>query len=67
MEVQAEQEVRWAIGGPQAPSVMDANIDFGLRQAPVHLTTILEFIFILLLSYFWFLDVHQVIGVELVP
>jgi hypothetical protein len=52
MEVQAEQEVRWAIGGPQAPSVMDANIDFGLRQAPVHLTTILEFIFILLLSYF---------------
>jgi hypothetical protein len=26
MEVQAEREVRWAIGGPQAPSCEDANI-----------------------------------------
>jgi hypothetical protein len=51
MEVQTEREVRWTIGGPQAPSVMDANIAFGSRQAPVHLTTIFEFIFILLLSY----------------
>jgi hypothetical protein len=26
MEVQAEREVRWAIGSPQAPSCEDANI-----------------------------------------
>jgi hypothetical protein len=26
MEVQAEREVRWVIGGPQVPSCEDANI-----------------------------------------
>jgi hypothetical protein len=33
MEVQAEQEVRWAIGGPQAPSCEDANI-VGIKASP---------------------------------
>jgi hypothetical protein len=41
-EFQAEQ-VQWTFGGPQAPSVVDANIAFGSRQASVHLTIILEF------------------------
>jgi hypothetical protein len=36
-EFQAEQ-VQGAFGGPQAPSVMDANIAFESRQVPVHLT-----------------------------
>jgi hypothetical protein len=41
-EFQAKQ-VRWVLGVPQAPSVMDANIAFRSRQVPVYLTTILEF------------------------
>jgi hypothetical protein len=43
MKVQSEQEVQWVFGGPQASSCADANI-IVIRQAPVHLTTILEFI-----------------------
>jgi hypothetical protein len=39
---QAEQ-VRWVFGGPQVPSVVDANIAFGSRYAPVHLTMLLVF------------------------
>jgi hypothetical protein len=42
IEIQAGQ-VQGAFGGPQATSVVDANIAFGSRQAPVHLTTTLEF------------------------
>jgi hypothetical protein len=42
MEFQAEQ-IQWAFGGPQASNVVDANIAFGSRQVPMHLTTILEF------------------------
>jgi hypothetical protein len=33
IEVQAEREVRWAIGGPQAPSCEDANI-VGIKASP---------------------------------
>jgi hypothetical protein len=40
-EFQAEQ-VQWTFGGPQAPSVMEANI-VGSRQALVHLTTVVKF------------------------
>jgi hypothetical protein len=39
---QAEQ-VRGVIGGRQASSVMDANIAFGSRQAPVHPTKVIVF------------------------
>jgi hypothetical protein len=41
-EFQAEQ-VQGAFGGPQAPSVMDANIAFESRQALVYHTTVLIF------------------------
>jgi hypothetical protein len=43
-EIQAGQ-VQGAFGGPQAPSVMDANIAFGSRQATVHQTSALVFYF----------------------
>jgi hypothetical protein len=33
LEVQAEREVRWAIGGPQAPSCEYANI-VGIKASP---------------------------------
>jgi hypothetical protein len=42
-EFQVEQ-VQGACGGPQVPSVVDANMAFGSRQVLVHLTTILELI-----------------------
>jgi hypothetical protein len=43
-EIQAGQ-VQGVFGGPQAPSVMDANIAFGSRQAPMHLINALVFYF----------------------
>jgi hypothetical protein len=49
-KVQAEQ-VQWVFGGPQAPSVVHANIDFGSRQPPVHQITILELCLPLYLVY----------------
>jgi hypothetical protein len=50
MEVQAEQEVQWVIGGPQASSYEDTNI-VGSRHVSVHLTTFLEFYLSLYLIY----------------
>jgi hypothetical protein len=44
MKIQAGQ-VQGAFGDPQAPSVVDANIAFGSRQTPVHLTNTLVFYF----------------------
>jgi hypothetical protein len=45
------KQVQWAFGGPQASSGEDTNIAFGSRQAPVHLTTFLEFHLSLYLIY----------------
>jgi hypothetical protein len=56
MEVQAEQEVQWVIGGPQASSCEDTNIVM-IKASPGasnHLPLV-WFIFISCLS---FLDVH---------
>jgi hypothetical protein len=36
------KQVQWAFGAPQASSCEEANI-VGSRQAPVHITTFLEF------------------------
>jgi hypothetical protein len=41
MEVEAEQEVKWVFGGPQAPSVMDANI-FVIKASPGASNPVLE-------------------------
>jgi hypothetical protein len=42
MEDQAEQ-VQWVFRDPQASSYKDSNNFLGSRQAPVHLTTFVEF------------------------
>jgi hypothetical protein len=41
-EIQAEL-VQKEYDGPQAPNYRDTNLAIGSREAPVHLTTILEF------------------------
>jgi hypothetical protein len=50
LEFQAEQ-VQWVFGGPQTSGGEDTNTAFGSRQAPVHLTTFLEFYLSLYLVY----------------
>jgi hypothetical protein len=42
MKVQAEQEVQWMFGGPQASSCVETNIVV-IKASPVHPTKVLVF------------------------
>jgi hypothetical protein len=60
-------EVRWAIGGPQAPKVTRMLTLLRSRQVSVHLTTILEFIlFFLYINYDPWMCI-KLLGVVLIP
>jgi hypothetical protein len=64
MEIRAEQ-VQWMFGGPQASSYENANIV--VIKANSGASNHYPWVLFIILYYLWFLDVHEVIGVEFMP
>jgi hypothetical protein len=59
------EQVRWVFEGPQASSCEDANIV--MIKVSTGASNHYSWVLFIILSYLWYLDVYEVIWVELIP